>query len=287
LATVLKRRAGKAWKERILAELVEYIKKYPTIAVFELTGTRANVLHELRAKLRQDSVLKVTKKTLFMKAAEKAGMPQLKSLVENRPKSIGLLFSNLSAFKLALILQKNRVLMHAKAGEKADVDVVIPECNTGIPPGPILSELGKMRIPTRIDGGSIWIAKDTLVAKKGDVISPSLASLLMKLDIKAVLKGIRIDAAYEGGRIYSGDELIIDVDKMKEEIRSALSYAFNFAINIGYMSKETSAQVIALAYMKALAVAIQASYVTKETLPYLLNKAHAEALLLQSVAKIQ
>lgn len=287
MAMVLKKRAGKAWKERVVAELVEYIKKYPTIAVFELTGIRANVLHELRAKLRQDTVFKVTKKTLFMKAAEIAGIPQLKKLVENMPKPIGLLFSNISAFKLALILQKNRVLVHAKAGEKADVDVIIPECNTGIPPGPILSELGKMKIPTRIEGGSIWIAKDTLVAKKGDVISSSLASLLMKLDIKAVLKGISINAAYEGGRIYSGDELLIDVDKVKEEIKSAIGYAFNFAVNIGYMSKETSAQVIALAYMKALAVAVQASYITKETLPYLLNKAHAEALLLQSVAKVQ
>jgi len=287
LALVIKKRAGKAWKEHELAELVEYIKKYPTIAVFELTGVRANVLHELRAKLRQDTVFKVTKKTLFAKAAEKAGIPQLKSLVEGKLKPIGLVFSNVSAFKLALTLQKSRVLMHAKAGEKADVDVVIPECNTGIPPGPILSELGKMKIPTRIDGGSIWIAKDTLVAKKGDVISSALASLLMKLDIKAVLKGVTIDAAYEGGRIYSGDELIIDLDKVKQDIESAIKSAFNFAVNVGYVSKETAAQVVAFAYMKALAVAVEVSYVTKETLPYLLKKAHAEALSLQSAAKVQ
>lgn len=287
MALVLKKRAGRAWKGREVAELVDYIKKYPTIAVFGLTGIRANVLHELRAKLRQSSVFKVTKKTLFMKAAEIAGMPQLKSLVEDKLKPIGLIFSNMSAFRLALILQKNRVLVHAKAGEKADVDVVIPECNTGIPPGPILSELGKMKIPTRIEGGSIWIAKDTLVAKKGDVISSALASLLMKLDIKAVLKGVTIEAAYEGGRIYSGDELVLDLEKFKQDIEDAVKSAFNFAVNIGYVSKETAAQVIALAYMKALAVAIEASYVTKETLPYLLRKAHVEALLLQSAAKVQ
>ncbi len=287
MALVLKKRAGRAWKERELAELVDCIKKYPVIAVFGLTGVRANVLHELRAKLRQNTVFKVTKKTLFIKAAEKAGITQLKSLVEDKLNPIGLIFSDVSAFKLALILQKNRVLMHAKAGEKADVDVIIPECNTGIPPGPILSELGKMKIPTRIDGGSIWIAKDTLVAKKGDVISPALASLLMKLDIKAVLKGVMIEAAYEGGRIYSGDELLIDLDKTRREIEAAVKNAFNFAVNISYVTKETSAQVIALAYMKALAVAIEASYVTKETLPYLLKKAYAEALLLQSAAKVQ
>ncbi|MCS7135683.1 MAG: 50S ribosomal protein L10 [Nitrososphaerota archaeon] len=287
MALVLKKRAGKAWKERELAELVEYIEKHPTIAVFELTGARASVLHELRAKLRQDSVFKITKKTLFVKAAEKANMPQIKNLVEDKTGPIGFIFTNLSAFKLALILQKNKVLMHAKSGEKADVDVIIPECNTGIPPGPILSELGKMRIPTRIDGGSIWIAKDTLVAKKGDVISSALASLLMKLDIKAVLKGINIKAAYEGGRIYSGDELIIDLDKVKQDIASAVKDAFNFAVNVGYVTRETLAHIIALAYMKALAVAIEASYITKDTLPYLLRKAHVEALSLQSAAKVQ
>ncbi|MEM3066054.1 MAG: 50S ribosomal protein L10 [Nitrososphaerota archaeon] len=283
----LKRKVGRAWKEREVAELMEYIKKYPTIAVFELTNVRADVLHELRAKLRQDSMFKVTKKTLFVKAAEKAGIPELKNIVEGRLKPIGLIFTRMSPFKLALVLQKNRILMHAKAGEKADVDVVIPECNTGIPPGPILSELGKMKIPTRIDGGSIWVAKDTLVAKRGDVIPSALASLLMKLNIKAVLKGVKVDAAYDGGRIYSGDELFIDLDAWRQEIKSAVKSAFNFAVNVGYMSKETSAQVIALAYMKALTVAIQSSYITKETIQHLLRKAHAEALSLQSAAKVQ
>ncbi|PUA31127.1 MAG: 50S ribosomal protein L10, partial [Candidatus Terraquivivens tikiterensis] len=276
-----------AWKEREVAELEEYIKAYPTIAVFDLTNVRANVLHELRAKLRQDSVFKVTKKTLFVKAAERAGFPELRSLVEGRPKPIGLIFTRMSPFKLSLVLQKNRILMHAKAGEKADVDVVIPECNTGIPPGPILSELGKMKIPTRIDGGSIWIAKDTLVAKKGDVISPALASLLMKLNIKAVLKGVKLEAAYEAGRIYSGDELTIDLEAWKQEIESAARSAFSFAVNVCYMSKETSAHVIALAYTKALALAIQSSYITRETIQHLLRKAYAEALSLQSAAKFE
>jgi len=200
------------WKLEEVDELAKLIQDYPVVAIFKLVGLRANLLHEIRRVLRGKAILRIAKKTLFCKAAEKAGRPELKRLLEDVKEPIGFIFSKIDAFKLKLILDKNRIPMHAKAGEKADMDVIIPEMNTGLPPGPILGDFGKLKIPTKIEGGQIWIAKDTLVAKKGDVISPLLASLLARLDIKAVLKGVEIERAYADGVILTKEDLTIDLE---------------------------------------------------------------------------
>lgn len=269
------------WKLEEVEELARLIERYPVVAVFRLTGLRANLIHEMRRKLRGMAVIRVTKKTLFQKAAEKAGKPGLIRLIEDLKVPIGFIFSDISVFRLKLILDKNKIPMHAKAGERADMDVIIPEMNTGLPPGPILSDFGKLKIPTKIEGGQIWIAKDTLVAKKGDEISPALAALLARLDIKAVLKGITIDKAYEDGVILREEDLAIDIEGMKDELMSAQATALTLASEIGYLTPETIQLVLSKAYVHAKALALEAAIPVKGFVEDLLRRAEAAAKTLK------
>jgi len=246
------------WKLEEVDELAKLIQDHPVIAIFKLVGLRANLLHEVRRILRDKAILRVAKKTLFCKAAEKAGKPELKRLLEDVKEPVGFIFSKIDAFKLKLILDKNRIPMHAKAGEKADMDVIIPEMNTGLPPGPILGDFGKLKIPTKIEGGQIWIAKDTLVAKKGDVISPLLASLLARLDIKAVLKGVEIERAYVDGVILTREDLTIDLEKIKEDLQAAYTDAVKLATELGYTVRETIIPLLVKAEGQARALEIEA-----------------------------
>jgi len=273
------------WKLEEVDELAKLIRDYPVVAVFKLVGLRANLLHEIRKILRDKAVLRVAKKTLFCKAAEKAGKPELKQLLEDIKEPVGFIFSKIDAFKLKLILDKNRIPMHAKAGEKADIDVIVPEMNTGLPPGPILGDFGKLKIPTKIEGGQIWIAKDTLVAKKGDVISPPLASLLARLDIKAVLKGVEIERAYVDGVILTSEDLTIDLEKIKEDLQSAYINAVNLATEIGYTIRETVIPLLIRAEAQARALAIEAEIPTKDVITDMILKAERMAAALKQVIK--
>jgi len=266
------------WKIDEVNELADLIEKHKILAVFKLTGLRANLIHEIRKKLRDVAVIRVAKKTLFIKAVEKTGKRELVKLIEDLHTPIGFIFSNLSAFKLKILLDKSKILMHAKAGEKADIDVVIPEMNTGLPPGPILSDFGKLKIPTRIEGGQIWIAKDTLVARKGEEISPQLASLLARLDIKAVMKGITIDKAYEDGILIIGEDLAINLEKVKNEIIEAGSSAIRLAVELGYVTRETIQLILAKAVNLAIRLAIESGYVTRETIQPILIEAVSSAI---------
>jgi len=274
------------WKLEEVEELASLIQSHPVIAVFKLTGIRANLIHEIRRKLRGMAVIRVAKKTLFLKAAEKAGKPELAELLKDVQEPVGFIFSDISAFKLKLILDKNKIPMHAKAGERADMDVVVPEMNTGLPPGPVLSDFGKLGIPTKIEGGQIWIAKDTLVVRKGEEISPALASLLARLDIKAVLKGIIIERAYEEGVIIGGEALALDIEAFQRDLASAHSNALALAAEIGYLAKETVIPVLMKAYLQAKALAVEAGVAEKEVLPELLARAEREAASLKAAAKL-
>ena len=63
-------------------------------------------------------------------------------------------------------LVKNKVLLKARGGDIASIDVVVPPKNTGIAPGPMLTEFKENKIPTKIDQGTIWILKENNSCKK-------------------------------------------------------------------------------------------------------------------------
>lgn len=263
------------------------LRRYRIVSIFDLSGLRANIIHEMRKLLRDSCVIRVAKKRLFIKACEEAGRPELKALLEDVKGPVGYIMSSINSFKLSMLLEKSKVPMFAKSGEKADFDVWVYETNTGLPPGPILSDFGKLKIPTRIEGGQVWVAKDTKVASKGDEISPLLASMLVKLGVKSVLRGLSIRRSYEDGVMLREEHLRINIDDFLGGFISAYTLALNFATQIGYVTPETIVPMLSKSYSEAIALAVAAGYVSGETMGPILRKAEMEALHLASVLKFK
>jgi large subunit ribosomal protein L10 len=192
------------------------------------------------------------------------------------------LFTNLNPFKLTLLLEKGKVKTTAKAGDIAAFDVVVPAGNTGQPPGPIISQLNAAGLPTRIESGSVWVSKDTLVVRKGEVIPERLASVLSKLGIKPVEAGLMLKVAYDNGLVITQEQLKIDTNATRQSIEKARSDAFALALSITYPTNENAIMLLQFAQQKAFALAINAAIITKETAADLLRKAHMEMLSLSS-----
>jgi large subunit ribosomal protein L10 len=163
-------------------------------------------------------------------------------------------------FKLNLLLEKNKVFLPARAGDVATDPIVVPAGNTGLPPGPVLSEFKECGIPTRIDAGSIWVTKDTVVRQRGEVISPKLASLLAKLGIKPIRAGISIYAAYVDGIVLMEEDLKINLEEYSKQISELHSQALALAFEAGYPAKESLPLLITKAVQQSYAVALSAGY---------------------------
>jgi large subunit ribosomal protein L10 len=215
---------------------------------------------------------KVAKKSL-----EKLDIPGIEKLKEKLTGQCLFMFTNMSPFKLNVLLGKNKVLLTARGGDIASIDVVVPPKNTGIAPGPMLTEFKENKIPTKIDQGTIWILKETTPVKKGEPISAKLAALLGKLDIKPIEAKIILNSALSEGILFAEEELVVDVEKFKEKLIQAAQEAKSLSIEIAYITPDNAEQLISKASQSARSLSIESGFLTDETNEQILQKAHGQA----------
>ena len=263
----------------------DLLQEYKFIGVASLQKVRATQLQELKKNLSGKVYMRVLKNTLMKIAIDEIGKENLQKLEAYLAGSNILLFTNLNPFKLALLLERGKVKTTAKSGDIAAMDVVIPAGNTGQPPGPIISQLNAAGLPTRIESGSVWVSKDTLVVRKGEAINERLAGVLSKLGVKAVEAGLAMQAVYDEGLIIVGNQLKVDVDGTRKNIEQSTAEAFALSLTLAYPTSENIAALLQIAYQKAFALSLGAAVPTKETIGDLIRKAQAELLSLNNAVE--
>ena len=254
----------------------DIFKEYKSVGIASLKKVRASQLQELKKSMAGKVYLRVLKNTLIKIAIEEMNQAELKKLEEYLEGSNVFLFTDLNPFKLALLLERGKVKTTAKSGDIAADDVVIPASNTGQPPGPVISQLNAVGLPTKIENGSVWVSKDTLVVRRGEVINERLAGVLSKLGIKAVELGISMRAVFDNGMMITGDKLKVDVAATKKSVEVSNQEAFALALEIAYMTKDTIKPLLQRAHQKAVALSVGAAIPTKETIADIIRKANAE-----------
>jgi len=265
------------WKKEIFSDLQNLLRKYSVVAVADLQKVRSSQIQEIRKKLRGKAELIVAKNTILQKASE--NLASEKSNVDKFANSLSgskvLIFTQMNPFELIVFLNKNKVRVPAKGGDIATGEIMIPAGNTGLQPGPVISEFNEAKVQTRIEGGSIFVAKDTVVASKGDVISTKTASLLSKLGMKPMEAGLGLSYAYDNGLVLGPNDLAFDLEQMRSQFSTAARLAFGLALEANIMTRETAPAILGKAYRQALAVAVEAGFFTKETTPRIIQKAYA------------
>ncbi len=272
-------------KAQLYQQLQEIPKKYNVIALVRMEKVRSSQLLPLRKKFKGEVEIISIKDKVAQKALAGVKIPAIEKLADKLVGQCVLMFTNMSPFKLNILLGKNKIMMAARGGDIASKEVIIKAGNTGITPGPILTDFKEAGVATRIDQGTVWITKDSTAAKKGDVISAKLATLLSKLDVKPVEAGISLDSAVAEGSIYIKEDMIIDVEKYRSAFAQAYQEALALSLEIGYITKENVILLLAKAAQGARYLAVEAGYLTDESKKQVLQKAHAQASALVSKTK--
>ncbi len=265
--------------------LQELPKKYKVMAIIKMEKVRSTQILPLRKTLKGEVEFVSIKDRVAKKSLESLDVPGIKDMVGELKGQVMLMFTNMSPFKLNVLLAKNKIMMAARGGDIASIDIVVPAKNTGIAPGPMLTEFKDAGIPTKIDQGTIWIAKDTTPVKKGEAINEKLAALLGKLDIKPVEAGITLNSAIEAGLKYSEEEMIIDVEKIRNQFAQAHQEAISLSIEAAYITADNVTQILSKAAQSARSVSVESGFMTDETKEQILQKADAQAKGLAGQAK--
>lgn len=272
-------------KTQMYQQLIEIPKKYKVVALVKTNKVRASQLLPLRKALKGQVEFVCVKDRVAQKALEKSDIPGIKGISEELVGQCLFIFTNMSPFKLNVLLAKNKIMMAARGGDIASIDILVPAKNTGIAPGPMLTEFKEAGIPTKIDQGTIWIAKDSTPVKKGGVINEKLAVLLGKLDIKPVEAGISLYTALEEGLKYAEKDMVIDVEAIRNAFAQYHQEAVSLSIEVAYVTPENIKQIISKASQQARSLSVESGFMTSDTKEQILQKAEGQAKGLASKAK--
>jgi large subunit ribosomal protein L10 len=263
-------------KAKDVEELTQLINTYSVLGIADLYKVRAIQLQTLAKKFRSLIQLKVTKNILLKMALRKSKKIGIEKLIDTLKGSNILLLTNMDPFKLLLLLEKNKIKMVAKTGDIAPNDIIVPAGNTALPPGPAISELHDVGVRTKIDSGSVWALRDTVITKKGETVTSKVASILPKLGIKSLEVGLKLVAAYDDGLVITSSQLFIDLNAVRRQFEDAFNKAFNLSISVVYPTKETLNVILWKAASNARNLAISSVYFVPEVASQLIAKAYAD-----------
>lgn len=235
------------WKIDEIEYLIELLKSYKNIAVIEVAHINDLQIQSMRKLLRGKTIFRMSKKSLQLRAIDQyqkeSKKKNLDELSKNIPGQSSLVFTNLDLFELKKIFLKNEWMVAAKPNEITPVDIWVPEGDTGLPTGQVISELNMtLRLPTKIMNDTIHIRENTRTHKTGDIVSIKQASVLKKLGITPIESLIKIHFAWSDGEIIPEEILYMNIEQFKQEVvtgyREALGILYEMPFFLEDMTEE-------------------------------------------------
>ncbi len=244
-------------KKKLVDEILKKIKASRTMLVVSTKGLPTSQFQKIKKSLRGKAEIVVAKKSIVLRAISNSEKGVLQNLKNGVVADIALIFSGLEAFELASLLADNQSSAKAKAGDIAPEDIKVEQGPTELIPGPAISELGSVGLKVAVENGKLAIKQEAVIAKAGEVIKPNVASVMAKLNILPMKVGFIPLAAYdaEDDKVYTN--IKIDKEGAMEELKTAISKALGFAVNLGYTTKETISYFISKAAREEKALALK------------------------------
>lgn len=263
----------RAWKEQEKSAFEKQLDNYSYVIIGDLNELPAKAERKFRKVLKDAGCYtKVLNSKVALMALHEKGIKELDSYLSGPTLFV---LSNENPFKLNKLIKQNSLSTFAKEGMLAPDEIYVEEGDTGIPPGPALTDFKVAKVNTQIRNGKIYVAKKTLVASKGDTIDSKVANLLTKLKIKPrkIILDVRTVLDRKANLLYFKDLLDINIEKLTNQIKDAYQRAHYLAMGKNYVAKDTIKPLLIKGYRGAKAVALAGNILNKETAKEVLVKA--------------
>jgi large subunit ribosomal protein L10 len=270
------------WKREEVDSIVDMLDSYESVGIVRISGIPSRQLQGMRRELHGSAELRVSRNTLLVRALDEVD-DGLEQLVEHVTGQVGIIGTNDNPFGLYKQLEESKTPAPINAGEVAPNDIVIPEGDTGIDPGPFVGELQQVGANARIDAGSIKVMEDSTVATEGDVVSEQLAAVLSELEIEPKEVGLDLRSVYAEGILFDPADLAIDVDEYRADVQSAAAAARNLSVNAVYPTTRTAGTLLAQASGDAKSVGIHAAIESPDLADDLVARADSQLRALAAV----
>ncbi|MEW6722413.1 MAG: 50S ribosomal protein L10 [Candidatus Micrarchaeota archaeon] len=270
-------------KAQAVKGAIEDMKKYKTVALLDLRKLPDALFQSLRKRIRDNGgkvlVLKKPVITRVLKAnpklAEKAGEC-------NKP--VALILTDQSAYEVNQFFKQNKKKRAAKAGDVPEADIVVPEGETDLPPGPALSELKAAGVNAQIKAGKIVVAKESVVAKGGEKLVVAKVKALQTLGIMPFETMANLIFGFDGSYVYSR-ELLDMGDTINEDLAASLRQAMNVSLNASYPTGQNIEVLLGDAFRQAMNMSLNGNLYSSSSMERLLVSAIRQGCAIESLEK--
>ncbi|MFH1393925.1 MAG: 50S ribosomal protein L10 [Candidatus Micrarchaeota archaeon] len=268
-------------KIKDVEDTIAQMKDYPTIAMVELHKLPDSLLQKLRKKIREDGgKVKILKKPVLMRVLQSNAKLSEKLSLSERP--MAFIMTKWSPYELNSFFKKNRKKRAAKVGDIAPFDIIVPEGDTDLPPGPALSELKAGGVNVQIKGGKIVVAKNSTVAKAGEEITLAKVKALTSLNVMPFEVMANLMFAFDGQYSYARE--ILDIgDTITGDLLASYMDALNMSLNANYPTAGNSEILLQKAVMQSMNLALNAGIYSSSTAEQLLTSALRQGLALSGL----
>lgn len=267
-------------KKQQVEKLSNEIATAKLVALIRLKKLPDNIFQSLKKKLRGKANFFVGKATVIRRALENTN--QSKELLLSLNESVAVVYSNeLTSYELYQFFKQNKEKIHAKPGQIAPFEIIVPAGETDLTPGPALSELKAGKIQAQVKAGKIVISKDSVVAKQGEKIVDAVAKALRKVNICPFEVGVELLLSQEEGLIYRPEILDITSQQLTIDFKQELQNAFALSINTNIPTKQNAEYLLQISFMDAVNFAINEKLYSESIMDRLISEVYSQALGLE------
>jgi large subunit ribosomal protein L10 len=187
-------------------------------------------------------------------------------------KPVALILTDQSPYELNTFFKEHRKKRAAKIGDIAVADIVIPEGDTDLPPGPALSELKAGGVNVQIKAGKIIVSKESMIARSGEKLTEPKVKALQSLGVQPFEIMASLVFGSDGEYIYS-KELLDLGDTVNADMAAGLSQAMNLSLNTGYPTQQNINLLLGDAVKQAMNVSLNANVYSSSSIEQLLSSA--------------
>jgi len=262
---------------------VHDMKKYKTVAMLDLRKLPDALFQSLRKRIRDTGgQVLVLKKPVVTRVL--ASSKKLSARASECDKPVALIYTNQSPYEVNSFFKAHKKKRAAKIGDVAITDIIIPEGETDLPPGPALSELKAGGVNVQIKGGKIVVAKESTVAKAGEKLTVQKVKALQSLNVMPFEIMANMIFGFDGEYIYSRELLDIG-DTINADVSYGLSQALNLSLNVNYPTQHNIVMLLGQAVRQAMNVSLNGNVYSSSSIELLLSSAARQGMALEGLNK--
>ena len=273
----------KTQKIDFVKEHKKALKDYKVVGIVQLKGVPDSLLQSTKNQLRASTRFIIGRKTLLHMVLE--SNENTKKLANDLTDTSAIILSNEDPFVLYGKFSSNSIRLAAKPGQVSPEDVSVQEGETGIQPGQTVTDLKTAGIDVQIQKGKVVIAKDKILVKKGDLITPMVAKALHTLEIYPFSAVVDPILMADKQMLYTRTVLGISPEVVIMEMTNAFRSALALSLDRNIVNRYTITNLIGKAYNNAMWLGTEANLYDSGVIERVLAKAALGAQSVKGMVK--